>query len=108
MESRNIKSISPFRNVDWFTIILYLIMVGLGALSIYASTYDYDNASMLSFQEFSGKQFVWISLALGVGIALLLIDRRIYEDYAYPIYLLMLVVLAVTIVIAPDVKGSHS
>ena len=83
-------------------------MVGLGALSIYASTYDYDNASMLSFQEFSGKQFVWISLSLGLGIALLLIDRRIYEAYAYPIYLLMLVVLAVTIVIAPDVKGSHS
>ena len=108
MESRSTKSINPLRNIDWFTVILYLIMVVAGVVSIYASTYDYDNSSMFSFQEFSGKQFLWIGLSMILGISILLIDRQMFEAYAYPIYFLMLIVLIVTIFIAPNVKGSHS
>lgn len=39
---------------------------------------------------------------------ILLTDYRMFETYAYPIYVLMIIVLAVTIVIAPDIKGSRS
>ena len=51
---------SVFKYVDWFTVILYLILVTLGMVSIYAASYDFDHANMLSFAEFSGKQFRWI------------------------------------------------
>lgn len=97
-----------FRSVDWFTFSLYLILVVAGACSIYAASYDFDNASLFDFSEFSGKQFMWISLSLAVGCMLLLIDYRIYEAYAYPIYGIMLIVLLVTIFVAPDIKGSRS
>lgn len=99
---------SAFRSLDWVTVVLYLILVVLGAISIYAASYDFDHASIFSFDEFSGKQFRWIGLALVIGLIILLSDYRIYETYAYPFYLFMLVLLAVTIVIAPDTKGSHS
>lgn len=94
--------------VDWWTVGLYLILVFAGALSIYAASYDFDQASIFDFNEFSGKQIRWIGLSLLVGLVLLLIDSRIYETYAYPLYLGMLVLLAITIVIAPNIKGSHS
>lgn len=99
---------SAFRSLDWLTVCLYLILVVLGAISIYAASYDFDHASIFSFAEFSGKQFRWIALALLLGLVILLSDYRIYETYAYPIYVFMLVLLAVTIFIAPDTKGSHS
>lgn len=96
------------RNVDWWTVILYLAMVIAGVISIYAASYDFDNASILSFNEFSGKQIRWIGLALVLGLVILLTDARIFEDYAYPFYLIMVVVLILTIFISPNIKGSHS
>ncbi len=96
------------RQVDWFTIILYLLLVVAGAVSIYAATYDFDKASMFDMAEFSGKQFVWAGLSIIIGFSLLLIDRRLYEAYAYPIYGVMIMLLIVTIFVAPDIKGSHS
>ena len=99
---------SVFKYVDWFTVILYLILVTLGMVSIYAASYDFDHANMLSFAEFSGKQFRWIGLSLGLGMVILLIDVRVYENYAYVIYVGLLVLLMITIFIAPDIKGSHS
>ena len=95
-------------SVDWFTIILYLIMVVAGAVSIYAATYDYDKASMFDLSEYSGKQFMWAAMSFLIGFSLLLIDRRIYEAYAYPIYGFMILLLIITIFVAPDIKGSRS
>lgn len=99
---------SVFKSLDWVTIILYLILVISGAISIYAASYDFDKASMFSFDEFSGKQFLWIGLSLIIGAIILLLDRRLYEAYAYPIYGAVVLLLIVTIFIAPDIKGSRS
>jgi rod shape determining protein RodA len=101
-------NVSVFRSLDWITIMLYLILVVFGAISIYAASYDFDNASMFDFNEFSGKQFTWILLSLVIGCVLLLVDYRVYEAYAYPIYGAMLLLLIVTIFVAPDIKGSRS
>lgn len=99
---------SVFKNVDWFTIILFLLLVIAGVFSIYAASYDFDHASILSFDEFSGKQVMWIGLSLLLGLIILIVDARMYETYAYPIYLALLCLLVVTIFIAPDIKGSRS
>lgn len=106
MEPKSTNSI--FRHIDWFTVILYVILVTAGAISIYAASYDFDHASIFDFSEFSGKQIRWIGLAFAVGLFLLLIDARFYEIYAGPIYVLMLLLLVVTIFVAPDIKGSRS
>lgn len=80
----------------------------MGAISIYAASYDYDNASLFDLKEFSGKQILWISLSLIIGLALLLIDYKIYRIYAYPIYAIVLLILVATIFLAPNINGSHS
>ncbi len=80
----------------------------MGAISIYAASYDFDNASLFDLNEFSGKQILWIGLSLLVGLVILLMDYRIFKIYAYPIYGIVLIVLLVTIFIAPNTKGSHS
>ena len=99
---------SVLKYVDWFTVIIYILLVTAGMVSFYAASYDFDHANMLSFTEFSGKQFRWIGLSLGLGLVILLIDVRGYENYAYIIYISVLILLLVTIFVAPDIKGSHS
>lgn len=102
------SGVSVFKSIDWITISLYLILVAFGAVSIYAASYDFDNASLFDLNEFSGKQIMWIGLSLILGCVILLTDYRIYKTYAYPIYITLLAVLLLTVFIAPDIKGSHS
>ena len=108
MESRNTDRTSILRSVDWVVVLLYLLLVIGGAISIYAASYDFDNANIFSFDEFSGKQIRWIGFSFVLGMILLLIDKRMYETYAYPIYFAVVILLMVTIAIAPNIKGSHS
>ena len=97
-----------FRRLDWPTVLIYLIMVFAGMVSIYAASYDFDQASMFSADEFSGKQLRWIGLSLLLGMVILLVDARMYETYAYPVYFGILILLAITPFVAHDIKGSHS
>lgn len=109
MVSRSIDTNpSVFRNLDWFTVILYLLLVTAGAFSIYAASYDFDNASIFDFAEFSGKQLRWIGLSLIIGFVILLLDYRLYEAYAYPIYGIVILILIATVFLSPNIKGSHS
>lgn len=96
------------RNLDWVTVITYLLMVVFGAISIYAASYDFDEASMFSAAEFSGKQFRWIGLSFILAFVILLIDARMYETYAYPIYIAVMILLLITPFVAHDIKGSRS
>lgn len=107
-DDSRIQSRSVFNTIDWFTVTLYLAMVLFGVVSIYAASYDFDEASIFSFDEFSGKQLRWIGLSLMLGLIVLLIDARMYDTYSYPIYVLVMILLFVTPFIAPDIKGSHS
>ena len=99
---------SVFKRIDYSILIVYLLLVVVGAISIYAASYDFDNASILDFSEFSGKQFCWIGLSLVLGVVILLLDNWFFDTYAYIIYGAIILLLIVTIFIAPNIKGSHS
>lgn len=105
---RSNDAASTFRNLDWFTVTIYVVMVIAGMISIYAASYDFDNASMFSYDEFSGKQLRWIGLSLLLGLVILLVDARMYETYAFPIYIMVLLLLLITPFVAHDIKGSRS
>lgn len=106
--NRQDNSASVFKAIDWMTILLYLLLVIAGAISIYAASYDFDRASIFSLEEFSGKQFMWIGLSLIIGCCIMLLDYRLYEAYAYPVYIAVIFLLIATIFLAPDIKGSRS
>lgn len=102
------NNISVFRHIDWFTVGIYLILVIAGVFSIYAASYDFDNASLLDSTEFSGKQIRWIGLSLSLVVIILLFDANMFESYAIPIYIALLLIMLLTIFVAPDIKGSRS
>lgn len=108
MPQQRTDTLEILRSLDWPTVIIYLLMVAAGVLSIYAASYDFDNAAVLDFKEFSGKQALWIVLSFGIGFIILLTDRRMYETYAYPVYILVMCLLLVTPFLAPNIKGSRS
>lgn len=87
---------------------MYLVLVLIGWISIYASTYDFDYASIFDFAERSGKQLLWIGLGTVIAFFILMIDSDLYDRFGYIIYGGLLLLLFATIFLAPDIKGSRS
>lgn len=99
---------SIFLSIDWITILLYVILIVWGWFSVCGACYDYNNPDLFSWETNSGKQIVWGGTSLVLAAVLMLIEKRFYDTAAYVIYGAMMLLLAVTIVIAPDTKGSRS
>ena len=96
------------KTVDWSLIITYMILVFIGWINVYSSSYDPD-VSILSFASRSGKQLVWILTGLGIGsLILFVIPPRIYEGLSIPIYLMTLGALVAVIFLGTEVNGSKS
>ena len=95
--------------VDWTLVGIYLLLVFIGWLNVYASIHTPDMGSPLAFSLRSGKQFVWIltALALAFGI-LFVVNPRIWEVLATPGYLIVVVLLVAVIFLGAEHKGSHS
>ena len=103
-----IRNVNLWRSIDWFTVIMYFVLVTCGWLSICGATYDFNDTDFLSFSSFTGKQLVWVGCALVIALVLLNIEKKYYEMLAYPVYMGFVILLAATIFVAPDIKGSHS
>ncbi len=97
-----------FLSIDWITILLYVILIVWGWFSVCGACYDFNNPNLFSWETNSGKQIVWGGTSLVLAAVLMLIEKRFYDTAAYVIYVAMMLLLIVTIFIAPDTKGSRS
>lgn len=96
-------------SIDWITFSLYLIMVLAGWLSIYAASYQYNQEiGLFDLSGRAGMQLVWIGTSLTIGFVLLKLDSNLYDVFAYLIYGACIALLIITVIVAPDIKGSRS
>lgn len=95
--------------IDWFTVGFYVLFVVLGWFSIYAASYDLENAtSMFDLTDRAKMQLIWIGTSLLLAFALVKIDPGFYETYAFVFYLVGIFLLVVTLIVAPNINGSRS
>ena len=99
---------SIFAGIDWITVILYLTLVLIGWVNIYAAVYNEEHQSILDTSQRYGKQLIWISLSLFVAFIIMIIDGKFYSTFAIPIYISLLLLLVIVLVTARDVSGARS
>ncbi|HCO67551.1 MAG TPA: rod shape-determining protein RodA [Dysgonomonas sp.] len=103
-EDDNVKG-----SVDWFILFMYLFLVLAGWFSIYGASYDYENVtSMFDLSGRAGSQLQWIGISLVLGFILLKLDSNLYDIFAYFVYAFLILLLIVTIIAAPEIRGSRS
>jgi rod shape determining protein RodA len=71
---------SLWKTVDWWTILLYLILITCGWFSVCGASYDYGEPNFLDFTTRAGKQLMWIGCSLGLGFVLLMLEHRQEEE----------------------------
>ena len=99
---------SPLLSVDWVVVAIYLILLVCGWFSICGATHELGDTNFFDWATRTGKQLVWIGLALILAFVLLLLDDRYLDTLSGLFYWLMVAVLFITPFIAKDIKGSRS
>ena len=99
---------SFWKQVDWITIVLYLVLIGVGWLTVCGASYSFENADLFDFSTRAGKQLIWICCSIGIAFILMMLDDDLYEMFAYLIYAALIILLIITLIIATETKGSRS
>ncbi len=95
-------------NIDWVTVLLFLALVFMGWLNIYAAVYNEHYQSIFDTTQRYGKQLIWIGAALTIGLIILLIDTNFYVFFSYIIYGFLLFLLILVLFIGKDINGARS
>lgn len=99
---------SIFDNIDWLLVLLYLVLILLGWINIYAAVFNEEHSSIFDMTQNYGRQLLWIGTSVLIGLAILVIDGKFYAAFSYPIYIVIMLILVVVLVIARDVQGARS
>jgi rod shape determining protein RodA len=102
------RTTNAWARLDWFTVLLYLLLVIMGWLNIYAAVYSEEHKSIFDLDMRYGKQMLWIVAALFLAGVILFIDTRFYSFFAYIIYGLTILVLMAVLVFGKQVNGARS
>jgi rod shape determining protein RodA len=92
------------RNFDWtlFTIVLGLCTIGV--VSVFSASYA---GSRRVLDPLVTRQLIWASVGIVIMLGALLFDYRAMMTYAYPIYVLTLLLLIAVSVIGHSTGGSR-
>jgi rod shape determining protein RodA len=93
--------------VDNVTVLFYCVMVFWGWLNIYSASYS-ENQSIFDFDINSGRQLVFIISGSVLILAILIIDMRFYETFAYIIYGAIMFLLLLVPIIGKEVGGNRA
>lgn len=95
--------------MDWITVLLYGVIVFWGWLNIFSVTYDPQaDQTIFDVTLNSGRQLIFMGLSIIIIMAILIIDMRFYETFAYWIYGLVLVLLMLVVLTGHEVGGNKA
>lgn len=99
------------RGFDWPLIYLYLVLVIVGLMSIFAVEHrEGENVlqSILHLSKNYSRQLLWLGVSAVLATIILLIDSKFFTATANIFYAFGILLLLSVLVIGKDVKGSHS
>jgi rod shape determining protein RodA len=99
------------KGLDGPLICLYVLLVVIGLLSIYAVEHRENESFLYALTHFSrnfSQQLRWVGISGVVAAIILLIDSKFFTATANLFYLFGILLLLLVLVIGKDIKGSHS
>ena len=100
------KNQSVTNNLDWISVILYLVLVILGWLNIYSSSLALSDSNFVfDFSQPYGKQLLYLFLTIPLVFVILAVDGKFYEKFSTVLYTIGLLSIAGLFVFGKTVKG---
>ncbi len=102
------RKINLWSNLDWLTVMVYLMFLIIGWVSIYSSVYDDAHQSIFDTSRRYGKQLIWIIAALFIAAAVLMTDNKLFLFFSYFFYAFTIILLIAVLFFGTEVNASKS
>ena len=99
---------STLKKLDWLTVLFYVLLVGMGWINIYSSTFSDEHSSILDFGELYGKQLFFIIVSIIIGFLVLALESNFFERFASIFYVFSLLCLLGLFVFGKTIAGATS
>lgn len=99
------KNQSVANNIDWITILIYVVLVIMGWMNIYSASLPLEETSIFDLSQTYGKQMLFIMLTIPLIFTILSVDAKIFEKYAIVFYALGIVLLLGLFAFGKTIKG---
>ncbi|WP_069659295.1 rod shape-determining protein RodA [Arcticibacter eurypsychrophilus] len=99
---------SPFFNVDWILILIYLSLCTIGWFNIHAAVYDPLFPGIMDMNTNYGKQFMFIISAIILGVVILLLDSKFFSTFSPVFYGITLLLLVLVLIVGRNVGGNQA
>lgn len=99
---------SVLKRIDWLTVLFYLLLVIIGWVNIYSSTFSEDHPSIFNFGQLYGKQLMFIGISIAAIFVVLMLEANFYERFASLLYVLTLVSLIGLFIFGKTIAGATS
>ena len=94
-------------NLDWSVILLYAVLVCIGWLVVYASSYD-ETRTFFDSRNLYIRQLIWIATSVILIIFILALDNKIFTSLAYFVYGLVILLLIGVFFFGHEVNGNKN
>lgn len=98
---------SVLKQIDWLTVLLYFLLVTIGWVNIYSSTFT-EGASIFDFGQLYGKQLFFIGVSCICIVLVLAVEANFYERFSSLIYLVSMVSLLGLYIFGKTIAGATS
>lgn len=99
---------SVLKRIDWITILFYLLLVLIGWVNIYSSTFTGNEQSIFDFGQLYGKQLFFIGISCASIVLILALDASFYERFSSLFYLISIVLLLGLFLFGKTIAGATS
>lgn len=99
---------SPFFNVDWIVILVFLALCIIGWFNIHAAVYNPEKPSIFNLDTNYGKQLIFIISALILGLVILLLDSKFFNTFSPIFYGVTLLLLILVLIVGRNVGGNQA
>jgi rod shape determining protein RodA len=102
------RSINIWNGIDKISIVLFLLMIGMGWFNIYAAVYNEEQSWIIDLSQRYGKQFIWIIASLVLAVFVVIIDNRFYLFFSWFIYSALMLLLILVLIFGNEINGAKS
>ena len=99
---------SIFANLDWLSILLWVVMIAFGWMNIYSSNIMEASGGIFDLSQRFGKQLIWIGAAVLLAMLMLVLDAKFYIYFSYLLYIALLGILAGVLLFGTEINGARS
>ena len=102
------RNTNILNRIDKISIVLFLLLVFMGWINIYAAVYNEEHAGLLDMSQRYGKQFLWIIASVLLAIFIIIIDNRFYFFFSWFIYGASMLLLVLVVIFGKEINGARS